>query len=475
MTDPSSPQSATPFEAAWLTEAVRLRELAEGDVMAYADALPASDPAQQQRWLQKRARHIAEVEGLAARVQGWRRNARLVLGVLLALALISGVFAALGFFGAQNREINVLWTLIGLIGVHLVALLLWLVMLLFQGGSGGGTLGRLWLWLVEHLPQRAAPAAGPDYVMQALPAMMSRSGLGRWWLSAVTHSLWLLALGATLVVMLLALSLRSYGFVLETTILSPSVFTDFVRGFGWLPSQLGFSVPDPASIAAALDATANQSEAVRRAWSSWLAGGIVVYAIIPRLLVWALTLLRIRLLNKVLLPDLALPGYGDLLCRASQAHQNPGIVDADRGPYSMLRLTSPHPVAGRDALLIGMELHNDVSWPPFPASATRASLRVGEVVESREQRRAVLAELALSPVARLLVACDVRISPDRGSLSWLVDLSAPVGEIAVWLLGVDNAAGAREQVWRDSLTAVGLAETRIMTTPAAALRWLNHE
>src|SRR5690606_27710824 len=150
-------------------------------------------------------------------------------------------------------------------------------------------------------------------------------------------------------------------------------------------------------------------------------------------------------------------------------------VDADRGPYSMLRLTSPHPVPGRDALLIGIELPNDVSWPPFPASATRASLWAGGVVESREQRRSVFAELALSRVARLLVACDVRISPDRGSLSWLVDLSAPVGEIAVWLLGVDNAAGAREQVWRDSLTAVGLAETRIMTTPAAALRWLNHE
>jgi len=479
VTDPSSPQSPTPFEAAWLTEAVRLRELAEGDAMVLCDALPGSEPAQQQRWLQHRARRIAEAEGLMARVQGWRRNARLVFGVLLALAVMSGAFAALGFFGAQNREINVLWTLIGLIGVHLVALLLWLLMLVFQGGSGGGTLGRLWLWLVEHLPHRAAPAAGPDYVMQALPAIMSRSGLGRWWLSAVTHSLWLLALGATLLVMLLALSLRSYGFVLETTILSPFVFTDFVQGFGWLPSRLGFAVPDPASIAAALDTGVSQSEAVRRAWSSWLAGGLVVYAIIPRLLVWALTLLRIRLLNRALLPDLALPGYGDLLCRASQALQNPGIVDADPGPYSSLRLAPPHPVAGREALLIGMELHSDVSWPPFPSSAARASLRVGEVVETREQRRAVLAELASSPVARLLVACDVRISPDRGSLSWLVDLSAPVGEIAVWLLGVDNAAGndtgAREQVWRDSLSAVGLAEARIMTTPAAALRWLNHE
>lgn len=475
MTDPSPPQTATPFEAAWLTEAVRLRELAEGDALTYADTLPDSDPVQQQRWLQKRAGYIAEVEGLAARVQGWRRNARLVLWVLLALALMSGGFAALGFFGAQNREINVLWTLIGLIGVHLVALVLWLVMLFFQGGSGGGTLGRLWLWLVEHLPHRAAPATGPDYVMQALPAIMSRSGLGRWWLSAVTHSVWLLALAATLVVMLLALSLRSYGFVLETTILSPSVFTDFVQGFGWLPSRLGFAVPDPASIASALDASANQSEAVRRAWSSWLAGGIVVYAFIPRLLVWLLTLLRIRSLNKALLPDLALPGYGDLLCRASQVQQNPGIVDAAPGPYSSLRLTPPHAVPGREALLIGMELHSDVRWPPFQPSSARTSLRVGEVVETREQRRAVLAELVSSPVARLLVACDVRISPDRGSLSWLVDLSAPVGEIAVWLLNVDDAAGAREQVWRDSLGAVGLPENRILTTPAAALGWLSHE
>lgn len=474
MTDPSSPQVVKPFEAAWLTEAVRLRELAEGDVMVFSEGLPEADQGQQQ-WLQRRASHIADADGMTARVLGWRRNARLVLWVLLALALLSGVLAALGFFGAQNREINVLWTLIGLIGVHLVALVLWVLTLFFQGGSGGGTLGRLWLWLVGHLPHRAPPSAGPDYVMQALPAIMSRSGLGRWWLSAVTHSLWLLALGATLLVMLLALSLRSYGFVLETTILSPSVFTDFVQGFGWLPSLLGFAVPDSASIAAALETSGDQSEAVRRAWSSWLAGGIVVYAFIPRLLAWGLTLLRIRLLNKALLPDLALPGYGDLLRRASQVQQNPGVVDAAPGPYSSLRLTPPHSVPGREALLVGMELHSDLRWPPFPPSSARPSLRVGEVVETREQRRAVLSELASNPVARLLVACDVRISPDRGSLGWLVDLSASVGEIAVWLLGVESAAGTREQVWRESLSAVGLTENRILTTPAAALRWLNHE
>lgn len=475
MTEPSSRQSTTPFEAAWLTEAVRLRELAEGDAVAFFDDLPGTEPAQQQRWLQQRASHIADVEGLAPRVQGWRRNARLVFAVLLVLAVLGGGSAALGFFGAQNREINVLWTLLGLIGIHLAALLLWLFMLVSQRGSGGGTLGRLWLWLVEHLPQRPAKAAGPDYVMQALSAIMTRSGLGQWWLSAVTHSLWLLALLTTLLVMLLSLSLRSYGFVLETTILSPTVFTEFVQGFGWLPSRLGFAVPDPAMITAALDPAVSQSEATRRAWSSWLAGGLVVYAILPRLLVWALTLLRIGMLNKSLQPDLALPGYGDLLCRATQSRQDPGIVDAAPGPYSSLRLAPPHRVPGGVALLVGLELHADISWPPLSLSATKTSFRVGEVVDTREQRRAVLAELKSTPVTRLLVACDMRVSPDRGSLSWLVDLSALVGEIAVWLLDGGADAAAREQVWRDSLTAIGLPETHILTVPVAAVDWLSYE
>ncbi|MGH8464753.1 MAG: hypothetical protein ACRER5_11440, partial [Pseudomonas sp.] len=106
MTDPSAPALLSPFEAAWLTEAVRLHELAEGDAVASFATLPGPEPRQQQRWLQERAAHIANVEGLTPRVQQWRRNARWVLVLLLVLAVVGGVSAGLGFFGAQNREIN---------------------------------------------------------------------------------------------------------------------------------------------------------------------------------------------------------------------------------------------------------------------------------------------------------------------------------------------------------------------------------
>src|SRR5690606_17614611 len=104
----------------------------------------------------------------------------------------------------------------------------------------------------------------------------------------------------------------------------------------------------------------------------------------------------------------------------------------------------------------------------------KSQVRIGEVVDTREQRRAVLTQLGSKPVARLLVVCDARVSPDRGSLSWLVELSALVGEIAVWLVGSAAGSASREQVWRDSLTSIGLAQSHILTAPAAARDWLHH-
>src|SRR5690606_40190750 len=56
----------------------------------------------------------------------------------------------------------------------------------------------------------------------------------RWWLSSITHAFWTAALAGSLTGLLLALSLRSYAFVWETTILPASVFAAVVQLLGWL-------------------------------------------------------------------------------------------------------------------------------------------------------------------------------------------------------------------------------------------------
>lgn len=482
------------FDACWLAEAVRLHQQPMNSELAsdFAEPLPHSIPGSsevEEAWLLRRALFIGTELGMLETIRTWRRHANVVLVLLGALAIISGFTAALGFFGAENRAVNVIWTLLGLIGLPLLALLLWIAsMLLSSGGEAtGGIFGRLWLWLVTHWPVGAGRARdkrnhtemqndeSKDHVARALSTLMNRSGLGQWWLSVITHSLWLLLLMATLVAMLLVLSLRSYGFVLETTILSPEVFSRLVQGFGALPARIGFAVPDADMIAVALTGdVATQTEPARRAWSSWLIGGLLVYAVFPRLLVWGFAVARLQFLFRRMGLDLSVPDYADLLAR--EVHRSsPGVVDAAPPAPAVRRVAAVHRVPGRGSVLLGLELRGTIGWPPGNIATARPTFTVAEIVDSREQRRSALARFKVDPPARLLVACDAGLSPDRGTLEWLVDVSQHAGELRVWLLDAQLETGPeRLQTWRDSLDAIGLTGGRVMSGETAAFDWLSH-
>ena len=300
---------------------------------------------------------------------------------------------------------------------------------------------------------------------------MQSNGLGQWTLSSITHSAWLLALLASLGTMLLALSLRSYSFVLETTILSEGVFTGFVVGFGYLPSLLGFAIPDSSMIASALSGDAlAQPELARRAWASWLSGGLIVYAILPRFLVWAVSLLRFFLLRARLHLDLDEPGFAEYV--RSQANSR-GIVDAASTPAPALQIATQHKLEGQGSALLGLEIGKPLQWPPPGLAPSSVGHLFTEVVENREQRAAALLTLSARPPRALLVACDARLSPDRGSLHYLVELSNCASELRIWLPQVKGQdASARLELWQQSLVGIGLAPAAIMTEDAEALAWV---
>src|SRR5690606_41610823 len=69
-----------------------------------------------------------------------------------------------------------------------------------------------------------------------------------------------------------------------------------------------------------------------------------------------------------------------------------------------------------------------------------------------------------SDLARLLLACDPRRSPDRGTLALLGELSRSAMQTRVWLLPVDTEA-TRLEDWRAALQRLGLTE--------ATLDWLE--
>ena len=77
-----------------------------------------------------------------------------------------------------------------------------------------------------------------------------RARLLPWLLGAVSHAIWLLALGAALITLLAMLATRRYDFVWETTILDPRYVEQLALWLGSVPGMLGLPTPDAALIRA---------------------------------------------------------------------------------------------------------------------------------------------------------------------------------------------------------------------------------
>ncbi len=460
-------ESKQSFEERWLAEAVRLREQAEGvqpDGILVA-RLRASHEGVEAR-IVARAREIGARWGMDESIRRWVARERRVAWLLGAVAVLVGFGAALAVLGDGGRPVNVLWALGGLLGVHLLSLIAWLVALGLTRGRSGGVPGKLW----QAIAARFAAGGNAEAVGRARLRLHARGRLERWWLGAVTHGFWLMLLLGMLLGLLGGLALRRYGFVWETTILPVAVFEGLVASLGWLPSLLGFPVPDAELVQASGD-VALTSEVARRTWSMWLVGCLLTYGLLPRLGLWLLCSWRLATGRRRLrlYPDD--PAFSGLAERLAPPSERIGVSDTAPERLETAHVVAPHLASGA-AMAVGIELDSArVRWPP----ALPPSVRDGGIVDSREQRAGVLAMIEASTPARLLVVCDPRLSPDRGSLSLIAAMSVHAGACAVWLAGADAVAGSdRLQHWFDALVELGLAESAVFRQEGVAMEWLSH-
>jgi hypothetical protein len=455
------------LRAHWLAELVRLREahwgpLEDADAVRRARLLDADLPAR----ILARATLLAQREQLAPLVDAWRRSALGMLAALFLLAAISGAAAALGALGDGSRPVNVLWALGALLGLHVLTFLLWLASFLFRASAATG-LGRLWLWATRKL------ARGPDgaLVPQAFLNLLARAGALRGLFGSVSHLLWLTALCAALAALLAVLSTASYRFIWATTLLAPDTFVSFTQAIGWLPAQLGFPMPDAAMVRAS-DGTQVLSADAQVQWSIWLIGVLVVYGILPRLLAGVLCVAGTLRALRGLRIDPALPGFSALRDRLEPPALSTGI-DRPVDPLHEPRVGAT-PAAGLDGrpVVLGLELPPDLAWPPgnLPAAVQQAGN-----LDTREERNRVLDALARTAATRLLIACDARQTPDRGTLSLIAELAAHAAQTRVWLIPprADAAAATRAPLWRERLLALGLAADAVVQAPDAPFEWLE--
>jgi hypothetical protein len=439
----------TPLDTLWLTEAVRLREEQAGpleDLEANRRATASAGDLPSR--IKTRALWLAERDGMLTALRHWKQGARLALIALAIFSVISGAGLAFAALGDGQAPVNVFWALGSLLGLNLILLCSWALSFSVSGQSTA-SLGRIWLWLSEKLARDAQAAQ----IAPALLVLLQRQRLNRWALGALIHSMWLLALVSALVLLLMLMATRRYGFVWETTILGSDTFVTLTQNLGIVPGLIGFSVPSETMIRASGD-SALLIESGRQAWAAWLVGVLLIYGIVPRLLLALLCLWRWRSGRDALRLDLTLPGYSQLRERLMPSSERLGVSDAAPEHLHHVHANSGT-LDSNGALLVAIELDDEQPWPPqLPPTVVDAG-----ILDSRESRLKLLDQLTRFPPARLLIACDPRRSPDRGSLALIAELMRCAGATRVWLLPAPTGQSldaARVSDWRTALQQLEL-------------------
>lgn len=460
-----------PLTDLWLAETVRLREEHWGpieDTDAVRQARLAPDSLETRVLL--RARVLGGREHLDDTLQAWRRAAMTAMVLLLVMAVLAGAGAALGALGDGSRPVNVIWAVGALLGLHALTFALWLLGFALAPRAAGAGLARFWLWISRKV------ARGPDAALapQALLNLLARAGALRWLFGAVSHLTWLVALCAALGTLVAVLSTASYRFAWATTLLTPDAFVHLTATLGWLPARLGFAAPDAALVRAS-DGTQILPAMAQVQWSVWLIGTLAVYGILPRAAAWLLSVVMLRRAARRLRVDMALPGYAALRDRLQPTAESLGVEGAAQPAHQPhVGGAGPPGGLGARAVLVGLELPGDIAWPPagLPASAYSAGN-----LDTREQRNSLLDALAATPPPRLLIACDARQTPDRGTLALIADLSSKAALTRVWLSRTFDAAvpdvSGRDQLWLARLAAAGMAADAVLRDADQPLQWLE--
>ena len=156
---------------------------------------------------------------------------------------------------------------------------------------------------------------------------------------------------------------------------------------------------------------------------------MLIYGVLPRLLLWLACLWRWRRGCAALTLDVRLPGHNLLRERLQPDSERLGVCDA--APAHLHQpLAGSHTLDSQGALLVAVELDQSRPWPPtLPKGVSDAG-----VLDSREQRKQLLDQLSRFPPERLLIACDPRRSPDRGTLALLGELARSAAATRIWLL-----------------------------------------
>ncbi|MFV0681307.1 DUF2868 domain-containing protein [Ottowia sp.] len=482
---PSAPTSGrSVLAAAVVAEAVqRLESQAPLDDAAELRRAFHTHPTRAAQ-LAERSWLLGERLGLPQALARWRAGA---VWVLLALALLIALLA-LGSARAvvgPDRSINAVAAFVGLLGLHFLTLAVWLLggvwgVLDRTARMRGLSLGRLVLGLAARWPVDRGPHA--VLLLRSATAVLQRARLWWWLTGALSHGIWTLAFALVLAALAFGFAFHAYVLNWESTILSATFFQRFVHITGALPALLGFPVPDAASVAQGGAISAMPFDGVNQdmgqsAWAWWLMGCVLVWGLLPRALLAALSGARWRMgVQRLARVDLTDPYMHRHLARLDALEPPPqvidpeGMVDAAAVPSRPATVPGAPGAAGSWAV-IGFELPPESAWPPPGLDVGAASL-CQRIAGSSAEREGVLSALAAARPESLLLVVNATTSPDRGTARFLREAARPAQRTALWSLCTGPVDEHGVQRWQDWLNSEGFQALTLAHQAQEAMNWI---
>lgn len=454
------------FKQSWLCEAIHHKETEWGPLDDSKAVRLAQHGTSNLEKVVRRAEELSVSSGLLTGISTLITVGRFVLLLMFVSAIFAGTILTSTVLERGNQPVNITWAVVSLLGLNVLSLLLWLVALLLPRASGG-ILAQLWPWLTRKL------ARGPDMALalQSVWSVLGQAGTKRWVLSAVTHVFWLTLSTSAAVALYLMLSTRQYDFVWATTVLSPDVFVSWAERLATVPQWLGYAVPDREIVRASSAVSAINAESTRMLWSNWLMGCLVAYGILPRLFLAALSIVIVFIRRNAMRPDLSSPYYISVLNRIPSTES---YTDGRTPKDSVFKIATDHADQTRlaphaESVLIAIEPNPEEAWPPEDIGT---NVTCTEPIDSRESRKHVLDALTRARPKNLVLACDARHTPDRGSMRLIADLSELSLRTLVWLRH-SQSSHAHTEAWLNQLGGLSGIEYKLRDDTASVMQWLE--
>ncbi|MGP9689841.1 DUF2868 domain-containing protein [Psychrobacter sp. AOP22-C1-C5] len=412
-----------------LTELVRTLETQQHvfatDPLLITEKLQNEDGKPLQK-LHRRASRI-DSNGALARVLG-KIDAR-IKGIMVVMSVVWCISGFLGLFTLlQTNVVNFFYVLVCLLGFHTIMLVGWLLMTLLNQGKQSSN------WFASFVSPSYL-IRGKDDVTQAAVDLYERqlqhSGM-RWYLGRFSHQLWLATLTGMLFAIIFLLIVRQYSFSWESTLLSDQALISLTQVLGWLPSMVGFNVPDSTAIVQSRLVTDAMPLSVARQWAGLLVGSLLMYGIVPRAVAWMFCALMFR--RKKMRLDIKQPYYQKILNFWQRQ-----VVDKDDFE------AAPAPIAPKATVSAGKKLVALLEYPSEQEQWWLSGINTDfdgnndvenfGIVDDRDDMARLKTYLDNHPV-QVLLGIHEKALPDRGTLRKLDQIASHAKDgLIVQLLG----------------------------------------